>query len=439
MNIVEIIAKKRDGFALTAGEIDFFVKGVNDGSIPDYQTSALLMAIYLNGMNDEETYLLTDAMAKSGDTMDLSFINGIKVDKHSSGGVGDKVTLVVAPMVAACGLPVAKMSGRGLGFSGGTIDKLESVSGFRTALSKEEFTQFVWRDGISIMGQTQNVAPADKKLYALRDVTGTVASLPLIAASIMSKKLACNSDAIVLDVKWGTGAFMKTAEDAVRLAEKMVAIGLHHGKKMVAAVTSMNQPLGFTVGNALEVKEAVEALKGGDPADLTELCLTVGGFMLVLGEKAQNLAEAKKMLTETIVNGSAFAKFKQFIGNQGGNVSQIENTSLLPQAKYILPVAAPQNGTICAIAGEKIGNACIEIGAGRVEKSDAIDHAAGVVICKKIGDKVKAGDVLAYVHANNEAKGQKAVETVISAYGFGTAEKQKMIFAYIDKDGVHYE
>ena len=439
MNILEIIEKKRDGFSLTAEEIGFFVSGVNDGSIPDYQTSALLMAIYLNGMNDEETALLTDAMAKSGDTMDLSFIDGIKVDKHSSGGVGDKVTLVVAPMVAACGLAVAKMSGRGLGFSGGTIDKLESVSGFRTTLSEEEFTRYVKEDGIAIMGQTKNVAPADKKLYALRDVTGTVASLPLIAASIMSKKLACNSDAIVLDVKCGTGAFMKTTEDAVRLAEKMVAIGLHHGKKTVAAVTNMNQPLGFAAGNALEVKEAVETLKGNGPTDLLELCLVIGGFMLVLGKKAENLAEAKAMLAKTIENGSALAKFKQFIINQGGDVNQIENTELLPEAKYIIPVIAPQDGTICAICGEKIGNACIEVGAGRVEKNDVIDHATGVVVCKKIGDMVKAGDVLAYVHANDEIKGKKAVETVISAYGFGEAENQKMVFAHVDKDGVHYE
>lgn len=439
MNIVEIIAKKRDGFALNAEEIAFFVSGVNNGSIPDYQTSALLMAIYLNGMNDEETALLTDAMAKSGDTMDLSFIDGIKVDKHSSGGVGDKVTLAVAPMVAACGLSVAKMSGRGLGFSGGTIDKLESISGFRTTLSEQEFTQYVKRDGIAIMGQTKNVAPADKKLYALRDVTGTVASLPLIAASIMSKKLACNSDAIVLDVKSGDGAFMKTTEDAVKLAEKMVAIGLRHGKKTVAAVTNMNQPLGFAAGNALEVKEAVDTLKGNGPSDFLELCLVIGGFMLVLGEKAESISQAKQALAKTIENGSAYAKFKQFVANQGGDVSQIENTELLPKAKYVLPVIAPQNGTISAVCGEKIGNACIEVGAGRIEKNDLIDHATGVVVSKKIGDEVKSGDILAYVHANDEAKGKKAVETVMSAYEFGDAVKQKMLLAYVDKDGVHYE
>ena len=312
-NIIDIIEKKRDKKPLSAEEINFFVKSVTNEEIPDYQVSALLMAICINGMNDEEISLLTNAMAKSGDTVDLSYIKGVKVDKHSSGGVGDKVTLAVAPMAAACGLPVAKMSGRGLGFSGGTIDKLESIPNFRTTLTEEEFIGFIKKDGIALMGQTKNVAPADKKLYALRDVTGTVESIPLIAASIMSKKLACGSDSIVLDVKCGSGAFMKTVEEASELAQKMVNIGENNGRRVYALITNMDQPLGNAVGNALEVKEAIETLKGGGPSDFRELCLLIGSYMLLAGKIADNVKSAEKMLVNAIESGAALSKFRAFV------------------------------------------------------------------------------------------------------------------------------
>ena len=431
MNIVEIIGKKRDRKELTEEEIRFFVRGVCGEAIPDYQISALLMAICINGMSDGEISVLTDAMAKSGDTVDLSYIDGIKVDKHSSGGVGDKTTLAVAPMVAACGLPVAKMSGRGLGFSGGTIDKLESIKGFRTTLSEAEFTEFIRRDKIALMGQTKNVAPADKKLYALRDVTGTVPSLPLIAASIMSKKLACGSDAIVLDVKCGSGAFMKSLDDAVELAQKMTAIGENNGRRVFAVVTNMDQPLGNAVGNALEVKEAIDTLKGKGPSDFTELCYIIGSFMLVAGEKAESLEKAREMLKDAVSSGKALQKFKKFIENQGGDPEITEHTELLPAAKVKKVLTSPRDGVITSIDGERIGAAAVGVKAGRLVKTDKIDFGSGFVLLAKIGDRVVKGQPIAEIYAPDEVLAAEAGEQLLKAYSFGeNAEIKPMLLAY---------
>lgn len=443
MNAVEIIEKKRDKKPLTEEEIRFFVDGVCGGAIPDYQISALLMAIYLNGMDDAEISVLTDAMAKSGDTVDLSYIDGVKVDKHSSGGVGDKVTLAVAPMVAACGLSVAKMSGRGLGFSGGTIDKLESIKGFRTTLTEEEFVRFIKRDGIALMGQTKNVAPADKKLYALRDVTGTVASIPLIAASIMSKKLACGSDSIVLDVKCGSGAFMKTFEQALELAEKMEKIGRSNGRRVTALITNMDQPLGRAVGNALEVREAIDTLKGNGPEDFTELCMVIGSFMLVAGEKADTAENARQMLENAVSSGSALAKFKRFVENQGGDPSVADNTELLPKAKVIREVKVPLSGIVTAINGELIGAASLTVKAGRLTKDDEIDHSCGFVLCSKVGSTVTEGETIAQVHAPNEEAAKIAEKQLLDAYSFGERselpEEKPILLGYVDKEGIHID
>lgn len=436
MNIVEIIEKKRDRKELSEEEIRFFADSVCKDSIPDYQISALLMAICINGMSDGEISVLTDAMAKSGDTVDLSYIEGVKVDKHSSGGVGDKTTLAVAPMAAACGLPVAKMSGRGLGFSGGTIDKLESIEGFRTSLSEEEFTEFIKRDKIALMSQTKNVAPADKKLYALRDVTGTVPSLPLIAASIMSKKLACGSDAIVLDVKCGSGAFMKSLEDAKELARKMTAIGEKNGRRVFAAVTNMDQPLGRAVGNALEVREAIDTLKGNGPADFTELCYIIGSLMLVAGEKAESPEKAREMLKTSISNGSALEKFRRFIENQGGNPDITENGSFLPSAEVKKLLYSPRGGVVTAIDGEKVGAAAVGAKAGRLVKTDKIDYGSGFILLAKTGDRVAEGQPLAEIHAPDDRLAEEAGEKLLSAYSFGeSAEIKPMLLAYIDKGG----
>ncbi len=439
-NIIEIIEKKRDKKPLSSDEINYFVENVTNDKIPDYQTSALLMAIFLNGMTDEEVSILTNAMAKSGDTVDLSYIEGVKVDKHSSGGVGDKVTLAAAPMAAACGLPVAKMSGRGLGFSGGTIDKLESIPGFRTTLTEEEFIGFIKKDGIALMGQTKNVSPADKKLYALRDVTATVESIPLIAASIMSKKLACGSDSIVLDVKCGSGAFMKTFEKALVLAEKMVKIGENNGRRVYALITNMEQPLGNAVGNALEVKEAIETLKGGGPADFRELCLLISSYMLLAGERAKTLEEARKMLLNAIESGAALKKFQALVGNQGGDPDIVNNFDLLPKANVIREVKAPKSAVITAIDGEKVGSACLTVKAGRMTKEDKIDYGSGFVLFSKIGDKVKKGDVIAQIHVSDDEAAAKAEEQILSAYSFGEkAEIKPMLLGYIDKEGLHLD
>lgn len=440
MNIIQLIEKKRDKKPLTAEEISFFVQSVCNETVPDYQISALLMAICINGMTDEETALFTNAMSKSGDAIDLSYIDGVKVDKHSSGGVGDKVTLAVAPMAAACGLPTPKMSGRGLGFSGGTIDKLESIPGFRTSLTEEEFVTFIKRDGIALMGQTKNVAPADKKLYALRDVTGTVPSIPLIAASIMSKKLACGSDAIVLDVKCGSGAFMKTLDEAARLASVMESIGRQNGRRVTALITNMDQPLGRAVGNALEVKEAIETLKGKGPSDFTQLCLIIGSFMLVAGEKAADLSQAEKMLETSIQNGAALNKFKQFIFNQGGDPSIADNPSSLLPANTVRILRSPCSQLISGIDGEKVGSAALTVKAGRLVKTDSIDHSCGFILLAKAGDRVEKGQPMAEIHAPDEVLAKQAEEQLLSAYSFGGEHENKpMLLAYVDEEGVHYD
>ncbi|MDM8142244.1 pyrimidine-nucleoside phosphorylase [Megamonas hypermegale] len=400
--MVDIIEKKRDGKELTTQEINFFIEGYTKGDIPDYQASALAMAIYFQDMNDRERADLTRAMVNSGDTIDLSGIDGIKVDKHSTGGVGDTTTLVLAPLVASLGIPVAKMSGRGLGHTGGTIDKLESVKGFHVELTKEQFIDLVNRDKVAVMGQSGNLTPADKKLYALRDVTGTVNSIPLIASSIMSKKIAAGANAIVLDVKTGDGAFMKTEKDAEELAHAMVRIGNHVGRKTIAIISDMSQPLGFAIGNALEVKEAIETLQGKGPQDLTDLVLTLGSQMVILAKKAETTQEAKAMLREAITNGKAIAKFKEFLQNQGGDASVVDDTAKLPQAKYQIELPAKKSGYVSRMVADEIGVASMLLGAGRATKEDTIDLAVGIVLHKKVGDKVSEGESLLTIHSNRE-------------------------------------
>ncbi len=402
MRMVDIIEKKRDGQELTTAEINFFIEGYTKGEIPDYQASALAMAIYFQDMNDRERADLTRAMVESGDTIDLSAIDGVKVDKHSTGGVGDTTTLVLAPLVASLGVPVAKMSGRGLGHTGGTIDKLESIAGFHVELTREQFIDLVNRDKVAVIGQSGNLTPADKKLYALRDVTGTVNSIPLIASSIMSKKIAAGADAIVLDVKTGDGAFMKTQEDAEKLAHAMVRIGNHVGRKTIAIISDMSQPLGFAIGNALEVKEAIETLQGKGPKDLTELVLTLGSQMVILAGKAKTSEEAKEMLLDAIHSGKALAKFKEFLANQGGDASIVDDLTKLPQAKYKIELPAKQSGYISRMVADEIGVASMILGAGRATKEDVIDLAVGLVLHKKVGDKVEEGESILTIYSNRE-------------------------------------
>lgn len=402
MRMVDIIAKKRDGKELTTQEIAFFVDGYTQGNIPDYQASALAMAIFFQDMNDRERADLTMAMVNSGDVIDLSAIEGVKVDKHSTGGVGDTTTLVLAPLVAALDIPVAKMSGRGLGHTGGTIDKLEAVAGFHVEISSEQFIELVNRDKIAVIGQTGNLTPADKKLYALRDVTGTVNSIPLIAGSIMSKKIAAGADAIVLDVKTGAGAFMKTTDDAIALATAMVRIGNHVGRNTMAVISDMSQPLGYAIGNALEVKEAIETLRGEGPEDLTELVMQLGSQMVVLAKKADSLPAARQMLEEVIRTGKALAKFRDFLANQGGDASMVDHPEKLPQAKYRIEVPAKQAGVVANIVADEIGVAAMLLGAGRATKEDDIDLAVGLMMHKKVGDRVAIGDSLLTIHANRE-------------------------------------
>ena len=402
MRMVDIIAKKRDGKELTTAEINFFIEGYTKGDIPDYQASALAMAIYFQDMNDRERADLTRAMVESGDTIDLSAIDGIKVDKHSTGGVGDTTTLVLAPLVASLGIPVAKMSGRGLGHTGGTIDKLESIDGFHVEITREQFIDLVNRDKVAVIGQTGNLTPADKKLYALRDVTATVNSIPLIASSIMSKKIAAGADAIVLDVKTGDGAFMKTQEDAKELASAMVRIGNHVGRKTIAIISDMSQPLGFAIGNALEVKEAIETLQGKGPKDLTELVLTLGSQMVILANKANTTQEARAMLMDAIESGKALAKFKEFLKNQGGDDSIVDDLTKLPQAKYKIELPAKKSGYISKMVADEIGVASMILGAGRATKEDVIDLAVGLVLHKKVGDKVVEGESILTIYSNRE-------------------------------------
>ncbi|MEN3817015.1 MAG: pyrimidine-nucleoside phosphorylase [Bacillus velezensis] len=402
MRMVDLIVKKQNGRELTTEEIQFFVKGYTDGSIPDYQASALAMAIYFQDMTDQERADLTMAMVNSGETIDLSAIEGIKVDKHSTGGVGDTTTLVLAPLVAALGVPVAKMSGRGLGHTGGTIDKLEAIEGFHVELSKDEFIKLVNRDKVAVIGQSGNLTPADKKLYALRDVTGTVNSIPLIASSIMSKKIAAGAEAIVLDVKTGAGAFMKTDEDAVNLAKAMVRIGNNVGRQTMAVISDMSQPLGFAIGNALEVQEAIDTLRGEGPEDLNELVLTLGSQMVVLAKKAETLEEARTKLQEVMKNGKALEKFKEFLSNQGGDASVVDDPSKLPQAAYKIDVPAKEAGVVSEIVADEIGVAAMLLGAGRATKEDEIDLAVGIMLRKKVGDNVEKGEPLVTLYANRE-------------------------------------
>ena len=402
MRMIDIIEKKRDGKPLSKEEIEFFIKGYTNGDIPDYQASSLAMSIFFQDMNEEERAHLTMAMVNSGDVIDLSDIEGIKVDKHSTGGVGDTTTLVLAPLVASVGVPVAKMSGRGLGHTGGTIDKLESAKGFHVELTEDEFIKLVNENQVAVMGQSGNLTPADKKLYALRDVTGTVNSIPLIASSIMSKKIAAGADAIVLDVKTGSGAFMKTLEDAEALAHAMVSIGNNVGRNTMAIISDMSQPLGNAIGNGLELKEAIETLQGHGPEDLTELVLTLGSQMVVLAKKADNLKDARELLEASIQSGKALDKFKTFISNQGGDVSVIERPDSLEDAKFKIEYTAKQDGFISEMVANEIGVASMMLGAGRQTKEDMIDLSVGIVLNKKVGDEVNAGESILTIHSNKE-------------------------------------
>ena len=408
MRMYDIIMKKRNGGELSKEEIDFFIDGYTKGEIPDYQVSALMMAIYFRKMTEGETLALTMAMANSGDMLDLSEIKGVKVDKHSTGGVGDKTSLALTPMVAACGIPVAKMSGRGLGHTGGTIDKLESFPGFSTALTTEQFIDNVNKIGIAIMGQTADLAPADKKLYALRDVTATVDNMSLIASSIMSKKLAAGADAIVLDVKTGSGAFMKEETDARALAEEMVKIGKNAGRKTIAVISDMDQPLGLAVGNALEVKEAIDTLNGNGPADFVELCLTLGTQMLVAGGAAKDEEEAEKKLRQVMEDGSALKKLAEFVEAQGGDARAVFEPGRLPAATIQKPVPAQKDGYVSHIACDEVGICSLILGGGRETKESEIDLSVGLVLQKKVGDYVKAGEPLAILHANDAGRAEEA-------------------------------
>lgn len=416
MNMNDIIIKKRNGGKLLKEEIDYVINHYVLGEIPDYQVSALLMAIFFSKMDKEETFALTNAMRFSGDTIDLSAIKGIKVDKHSTGGVGDKTTLIIAPLAAACGVPIAKMSGRGLGFTGGTVDKMEAIPGFQTAMESSRFMNQVNEIGIAVIGQTAHITPADKKLYALRDVTGTVDNFSLIASSIMSKKLASGSDAIVLDVKCGNGAFMENLDDAIILGELMCEMGAAAGRKTVAAITDMSQPLGKAIGNSLEVIEAIETLKGKGPEDITLLSLYLAGMMIYLGGKAKSSQEGYQMAEQALDNGSGLEKFRAFVAAQGGNPLIVEDYSLFPQARVKEQLLAEADGYVVEISARAMGQASQHTGAGRATKEDDIDLSAGIYAEKKVGDHVKKGDVLATFYGNDQSKVDAARKEAESAY-----------------------
>lgn len=432
MRMYDIIHKKRDGGSLTDEEISFFVKGICSGEIPDYQATALLMAIFFNGMTDEETANLTECMARSGDTVDLSRYGNLSVDKHSTGGVGDKTSLVVAPIVSSLGGKVTKMSGRGLGHTGGTVDKLESIPGFKTSLSAEEFIAQIDKVGMAVIGQSGNMTPADKKLYALRDVTATVDSVPLITSSIMSKKLAAGSHSIVLDVKVGSGAFMKTPESAGQLAEKMVTIGKKCGRNMAALMTNMDSPLGFAVGNSLEVIEAVNVLRGKETGDLKTVCVALASEMVSLF-KGISVGEAEKQVEEAISSGRAFEKMKEWIAAQGGDERYIENTDLFEKTAYAHEIKAESDGFIDFMDSEKIGEASVILGAGRASKEDEIDHAAGIIIAKKTGDRIEKGDTLCTLYSNNEKAFAEAEKIYLSSLTAGKekAEEKPLIYGVV--------
>lgn len=437
MRMFDIIAKKRDGGVLSREELEFAVMGFVNGQVPDYQMSALLMAIYLKGMTEKETAQLTDVMAHSGDIVDLSSISGIKADKHSTGGVGDKTTLVIAPIVAACGVKIAKMSGRGLGHTGGTVDKMEAVPGTQTAVDRERFFAQVNEIGISVIGQSGNLAPADKKMYALRDVTATIGCVPLIASSIMSKKLAAGSDCILLDVKTGNGAFMKTLDDSIELAKAMVSIGQHNGRKVAALITDMDTPLGHNIGNSLEVIESVEVLKGHGPADLTEVCYQLAANMLYLAGKG-TLEECSRMAEEAVASGAAYEKLKQMFAAQGGDVSVLDDPDKFQKAKFSRPLLAGESGYLVRMNTEMVGNASVGLGAGRITKEDVIDFAAGIVLHKKTGDKVEKGECLATLYADHEEKFDAAEEMFRAALTFGPAPEPvpALVMARVTEEGV---
>ena len=430
MRAVDIIIKKRDGGELSRAEIEFFVQGMTQGEIPDYQVAAWAMAVYFQGMTARETTDLTLAMARSGEVLDLSDTVPFAVDKHSTGGVGDKVTLVVEPLVAACGVPVGKMSGRGLGYSGGTVDKLESIPGYRASLSTESFKRQLKEIGVVLTGQSADLAPADGKLYALRDVTGTVDSIPLIASSVMSKKIAGGAQAIVLDVKAGSGAFMPTVAEAAKLAQAMVEIGRIAGRRVVALISDMNQPLGHAVGNTLEVKEAIETLRGAGPHDFREHCLEVAGHLLMLAGKARTPKAARARLEAALADGSAFAKFRQLVEAQGGDVRVIENPDLLPKASLVETVNAPRSGYLREVNAREIGLASVDLGAGRAKKGDSIDHAVGLVIHHKVGDRVRKGEPLFTIHANDAAQLKAAKARVLAAHRFSAKKVEPLPLFY---------
>ena len=416
MNIQDIIANKRDGKKLNEDEIRYFVEEYTKGNITDYQAAALIMAIYINGMDKDETTLLTLEMAKSGDILDLSTISDNVVDKHSTGGVGDKITIILMPIVASLGIPVAKMSGRGLGFTGGTIDKLESIPGYKTEIKVEDFIKEVKRIGISIIGQTANLAPADKKIYALRDTISCVGSMPLIASSIMSKKIAAGANKIVLDVTVGRGAFMKNKEDAIELSNMMKSIGSLANRETVCVLTNMDEPVGYAIGNSLEIIEAIECLKGNIPEDIKEIITTIGSYIIKLAGKGDNLNDNKTRILENIKNGKAFDKFLELVQNQGGNIEYVKNVEKFEKAKYILPVTSKEEGYVYKLNAEKVGKISVDLGAGRLRKEDSIDKSVGIVLNKKIADKINKGDILAFIYSNNKQKGENAVEELLNAY-----------------------
>ncbi|CAH2212909.1 pyrimidine-nucleoside phosphorylase [Tepidibacter aestuarii] len=438
MRIYDIIKKKRDGLELSKEEINFFVDGYAKSEIPDYQAAALIMAIFLQKMTKQETVYLTDAMMRSGDVIDLSKIDGIKVDKHSTGGVGDKTTITLAPLVASCGAPVAKMSGRGLGHTGGTLDKLESIPGLSIEMNQDKFTDNVNSHKIAVCGQTAKIVPADKKLYALRDVTATVDNISLIASSIMSKKLASGSDAIVLDVKTGSGAFMKELDDSFDLAKEMVDIGNGMGRETIGVITDMDQPLGFAVGNALEVIEAIETLKGNGPQDFTELCLNLGSYMLMLSKVANTYEEGRKMLKDSISSGKALDKLREFIEIQGGNKDVVDNYGLLPGATNKIEVKSTKKGYVSKIEAETVGLSAMMLGAGRETKEDELDLGTGILLEKKVGDMVEEGETLAFMYVNDMKKFEAAKERLLSAYTMSDEKpvQRKLIRGVVTKDGV---
>ena len=433
MNILEIIAKKRDKQELNKQEIDFFVKGYTSGEITDYQAAALIMAIYINGLTEQETTDLSISMAYSGDVLNLSSLGQNIVDKHSTGGVGDKITIILMPIVASLGIPVAKMSGRGLGFTGGTVDKLESIPGYRTNIGEKEFIDSVKKCGISLIGQTLNLAPADKKIYALRDTISCVNNMSLICSSIMSKKIASGANKILLDVTVGSGAFMKTEEDATNLARLMNKIGELSGKETMCVLTNMDQPLGRAVGNSLEIIEAVECIKGNMPEDIREIVLTLGAYIIKLADKGNDIEENKNTILENINNQKAYNKFLELVQNQDGDIACIEDVSKFETAKFIIPVKALKSGYIKSLNSEEVGNISVNLGAGRVKKEDDIDKTVGIILNKKIGDSVEEGEEIAYIHANNEEIGRENTKKLEALYEIVDykVEKEKHILGIV--------